>query len=184
MNYELKSIRTWSVVKAVFFLSLITGFAVGVLYALFIGPIILLGESFGANPAAENIGVGVILVIMPFFMAFISAVINTILVAIGVPLYNLLGRTIGGIEFSLEAKDTPITPIPAPPQELSKPLIVSPPPPPPVSTSEIEPEESTVLPDESQPSPGESPAPNSETTPESSDNDNDDARQDDKPTQL
>lgn len=136
MKYSLKSVSTWSAVKITFFLSLVLGFMIGVLYALFVGPLLLLGETLGGVASDEGAAVGIVMVIMPFAMAFISAMANTILVAIGVPLYNLLGRTVGGLEFELEPQAVAVPPVDMRPPATDKPITAAPPPPPPVQSTE------------------------------------------------
>ncbi len=103
MKYELKRIGIWSAVKITFILSLIMGFIFGIFYALLIFMLTSLPMAMMQDDqmaALQNFGAAAA-VILPFFMAFFMAIINTIFTVIGIAAYNLVARMTGGVEWEL-----------------------------------------------------------------------------------
>ncbi len=163
MKLELKSIGYWSLIKVSFIVNFVLGLAIGLMYAVFFGFIMAITQSmgqFGNMPfPEEGIGVGVLVVVLPIFFGFLSAVFNTILVTIMAFVYNLIAKGIGGLELEFsqlpvqttnvayqnqaaavqtapppQPQKPPVQPQQAPPQQPATPApgSTTPPPPPPV----------------------------------------------------
>jgi hypothetical protein len=128
MKCELKRLGLWSVVKISFVVNLVLGFLLGIFYALFImmlafAPMTYMPRDFDSDfPMAVG---GVMMIILPIFMAGIAAVMNTILALIGALVYNLAAKLFGGLECELEvlggATVTPATESPQSPQRPPEP---------------------------------------------------------------
>ncbi|MEW6050012.1 MAG: DUF3566 domain-containing protein [Candidatus Zixiibacteriota bacterium] len=142
MRYELKTMAVWPFVKVSFFLNLIIGFIVGLLYAMFFGFIVSVMRQIPGVPGAEfdvaQLPIGILMIVLPIMFSLMGAFFNTVLGALVVLIYNAIARFAGGIEFELaEVKPewTPhSTPPPppgqCPPQPTSGPATAPPPPPP------------------------------------------------------
>lgn len=134
MKLELKRISLWATIKISFILNLVIGFVVGCFYALIFASLAMLpSASLQDSPFGEISGV--VALIIPFFMAFFVAVMNTILAFLLVVVYNFAARTMGGMEFeflNIEAQSIPATPV-------IPPLPSAPPPPSPPSQSPYSP---------------------------------------------
>ncbi len=125
MKYELKRIAVWPVIKITFMLSLVLGFITGIFYAIFITMFAFLprqmGGTFGSEPDLPMAVGGILLVIMPIFMAGFMAVINTIMAIITTLVYNLAARLTGGLEWELAPLDKrviqPASTTPPPPAD-------------------------------------------------------------------
>ncbi|MGB5105676.1 MAG: DUF3566 domain-containing protein [Candidatus Zixiibacteriota bacterium] len=121
MKLELKRISLWATIKISFVLNLVFGFVVGCFYALIFAAIAVLpSAAFQDSPVGEITGVFALMI--PFFMAFFVAVINTIFAFVLVLVYNFAARTMGGFEFEFSKVDDPattappaVTTIPTPP---------------------------------------------------------------------
>jgi hypothetical protein len=162
MRYELKSISLWAFVKVSFFLHLIVGFVLGLLYALFFGVFMTILSRLPGMPSSDletkSLPVGIMVVLFPIMFAILGAFFNTILGGIIVFIYNAVAKMVGGMELDLQpvaeaAHSAPQAPAISPsifPQQ-SKPAVYTapPPPPPPYRPSEPEPPAST-----SDPTPG------------------------------
>ncbi|MCK4857020.1 MAG: DUF3566 domain-containing protein [candidate division Zixibacteria bacterium] len=125
MKYELKRIAVWPVIRITFMLSLVLGFITGIFYAIFITMFAFLpmqmGGTFGSEPDLPMAVGGILLVIMPIFMAGFMAVINTIMAIITTLVYNLAARLTGGLEWELAPLDKrviqPASTTPPPPAD-------------------------------------------------------------------
>lgn len=134
MNWELKSISIWAFVKITFFVSLILGFIFGIFYGMVAGLMLSVMSEFAfmSQDDMSGLSAGSLMIIMPFFMSAAWAVMNTILGAIGVVIYNLLARLLGGLEFSFSPVESTSPPAPAVPTTAYTAASSTPPPPPPV----------------------------------------------------
>jgi hypothetical protein len=137
MKYEIKSVSIWSVIRVSFFVNLVIGFLVGILYAGLLSIVLasaasapqLFGEQLDLGPLAA----GVTMILVPVIFAFLAAVFNTLLAMACAVVYNLLGRTVGGLELTLESSSVvSVTKLPESDALLQT---ETPPPPPPVATS-------------------------------------------------
>jgi hypothetical protein len=84
--------------------SLVLGFILGLLYALFFAFILAIGSAFQPY-GADEFGVasfGMVIVFMPLFFAFFSAIFNSIAALVSVLAYNFVARTMGGLEYDVE----------------------------------------------------------------------------------
>ena len=141
MRYELKSIPIWPVVKVGFFVNLIVGLIFGILYAMFLIPIIALMTSIPEFQSGEfNMDaapLGVLVIIVPIMSALSGAFFGTISLVIITFIYNMTAKFIGGVELNLTR--TEIQPdMPAPTQPAAthtEPVQQTPPPPPPVESA-------------------------------------------------
>lgn len=152
MRYELKSIRIWSFTKVSFFVNLVVGFVLGLMYAMML-PILLAGMSefggfFGQSFDPSEVSIGVMLISMPIMGAMFAAVFHTLIGIVLIAMYNLVARLVGGLEMRFEPSETkpvsqvarPITAHTAPhkaplamaPRNDSAHVAATPPPPPPV----------------------------------------------------
>ena len=152
MRYELKSIRIWSFTKVSFFVNLVVGFVLGLMYAMML-PILMAGMSelggfYGQNLDPSEVPIGVMLVIMPIMGAMFAAVFHTLIGIVLVAVYNLVVRLVGGLEMRFEPVETkpvsqvarPITshmaphnaPLTMQPLDDTARVAATPPPPPPV----------------------------------------------------
>ena len=106
MKYELSRIEIWPVVKIVFFLSLLLGFFIGILYA----GMFLMMDMF-SNVALESgfddyssFGSGfVVILLIGCTLGF--SFLYTLGAMIGVVFYNVLAGSIGGLRFDLQSID-------------------------------------------------------------------------------
>ena len=133
MKFELKSIGYWSVIRISFIVNLILGLVMGVFFALFMQVIFSMGSKiatlYGMSLPAEDIPPFIILIILyPIMFGFGGAIFNTMFVVVGVFVYNMIGKFIGGLELEMsEMVLQPVAPV-APVQQQA----YAPPPPPPV----------------------------------------------------
>ncbi len=108
MRVELKSIGLWAFTKVAFFVNMILGFLIGILYAVFFGFLMAVMQNLpympdsGMDPAAE-VPFGFLIVIVPFIFAVIGGFIYTVLGLICVVIYNLVVKITGGLEFNLNS---------------------------------------------------------------------------------
>jgi hypothetical protein len=102
MNYEIKKIDVWSVVKIAFFLYGIFGLLFGLFYAILLSVLGGILSQFG--PEFESMGglTGILGIFMAFFLALFYAVIGAVFTALFTWIYNLLAKGLGGIRFYLE----------------------------------------------------------------------------------
>ncbi|MCB2231372.1 hypothetical protein KQH82_11710 [bacterium] len=128
MRYEIRSIGVWTTIKVGFFINLVTGFGLGVMYSLFM----VFSYSFSREMiVGQMMGLGMInpeemfLIIPPFF-AFGNAFFGTLLLVIVVLFYNLVARLMGGLELELKA-DTGRSVSEAPTARPSAPHVATPP---------------------------------------------------------
>ncbi len=137
MKFELKKIGVWSAIKVTFLISLVVGFAVGILYALFFLALmsIPMNQMPDDFPGMSGMFVGgIMLIIMPIMMSIFMAIINTIGAALSALVYNLVVKMVGGLELDLaEIKPVLVQPVvattpspppyepPAPPSEPERP---------------------------------------------------------------
>lgn len=105
MLFEMKRLPLWSVVKAVFFVSLIAGFIAGLLYGIimlkFIS-VVISNMEFGGEIFSDISSIGGIGV---FFMAVIFSLFSSVTTSVGALIaavsYNLVAGWFGGIEIEL-----------------------------------------------------------------------------------
>ncbi|MFH2054861.1 MAG: DUF3566 domain-containing protein [bacterium] len=130
MKLELKRIGVWSAIKVTFLLSLVIGFAVGILYALLIMMMMAIPMSQMPDdfPGISGMFVGgVMLVILPILMSIFMAIVNTVGAALAALIYNLVVKMIGGLELEFaEVKAVVMQPVartatPPPPYEPPQP---------------------------------------------------------------
>ena len=140
MRYELKSVPIWPLAKVAFFVHLVFGFVVGLFYAMAIVPLMALMANI---PQFQNEGfdmaaapVGVLIVLMPIFMALSSAFFGTVGSVILGAVYNLIARMLGGLELNLQPTESETTKVntPSPPAAQVQPVSAAPPPPHPVES--------------------------------------------------
>ena len=152
MRYELKSIRIWSFTKVSFFVNLVVGFVLGLMYAMML-PILVAGMSqfggfYGRSLDPSEMPIGIMLIILPIMGAMFAAVFHTLIGIVLVAVYNLVARLVGGLEMRFEPTETrpvsqaarPITAYTAPhnapltmkPRDDTVHVAAMPPPPPPV----------------------------------------------------
>ncbi|HVP07332.1 MAG TPA: DUF3566 domain-containing protein [Candidatus Acidoferrum sp.] len=149
MRYELKSIGLWAFVKISFFMNLILGFIMGLLYALFFSFIVTVLSRFPGisnnDLDAKSFPVGIMVIFLPILFAILGAFFNTVIGAVVVFLYNAIARMAGGFELEFEpmAIMVPSTPPPGsyqpPIYAQTPPAPSTPPPPPPFRPSQGEP---------------------------------------------
>jgi len=103
VNFELKRLDVWSLVKIVFFLYAIIGLLVGLFYTL----IFTLVGGMAGFLSRENVFPmmgpfsGLVVFFMSFVFAIFYAVFGSIVTAISAGLYNLLAKWMGGVKLSL-----------------------------------------------------------------------------------
>ena len=107
MRLEWKSISVWSVIKVGFFVNLILGFLLGLLYAVLFIPFMAAMGDFMAlegmgGPNLTEVGVVGMMIIMPLMLAVMNAVFGTIFLAIAAMIFNLVVRIVGGIEYEVD----------------------------------------------------------------------------------
>ncbi len=110
MNFELKRVDVWSVVKIVFFLYAVIGVLVGLFYTLIFTLVGGVTGFLGGEETFPMMGLfsGFVGFLMAFVLGIMYAVIGSITTAILVGLYNLLARWIGGLKFSLAEEAQPV----------------------------------------------------------------------------
>lgn len=124
MKLELKRISLWATIKISFIINLVLGFIVGCFYALMLVAISAMPSAFQNNEFEQFSGVfGAVALLMPFFFAFMMAIVNTILAFIMVVVYNFSARMMGGLELEFAKVDEPGTTL--------APIVTVPPVPPP-----------------------------------------------------
>ncbi len=106
MRYELKSIRIWSFTKVSFFVNLVVGFVLGLMYAMML-PILVAGMSqfggfYGRSLDPSEMPIGIMLIILPIMGAMFAAVFHTLIGIVLVAVYNLVARLVGGLEMRFE----------------------------------------------------------------------------------
>ena len=103
MNFELKRVDVWSLVKIVFFLYAIIGLLVGLFYTLIFTLVGGMAGFIGGENTFPMIGLfsGIAGFFMSFVFAIFYAVFGSIVTAISAGLYNLLAKWIGGVKLSL-----------------------------------------------------------------------------------
>lgn len=104
MRYELKTIGLWSLLKVSFFLNLVFGFVVGLVYAFMFSVMIAISgfiplEDLGVD--TSELSLGFLFVGLPIVFSIGSAVFSTLICVFGAVVYNLIARLIGGLEFDL-----------------------------------------------------------------------------------
>jgi len=132
MKFELKSFGYWSVIRVSFIVNLLLGLLIGVFFAVFVGLMFSFITSFtgmAGMPAFEEEMPPflLLLILYPIMFGFGGAVFNTIIAVIGVFIYNMIGKFIGGLE--LEMTEMVLQPA-VPAQQAARPPRQPPPPPP------------------------------------------------------
>ena len=163
MRYEVKSLGAWAFVKVSFFLNLIIGFVIGLLYAGFLGLMIFAASAMpfeGMGAAQQDLeAIGpIFLILLPIFCAIGAAIFQTLFGLIIVGVYNLIAKFVGGFEMTLEPvaqaqQVQQAQPVPAAPSYQSPP----PPPPPPTSQDVVRPTPPPPPPAGDQPRPDSNP---------------------------
>ncbi len=144
MRYELKSIPLWPVAKIAFFVNLVVGFLVGLMYAVFLIPFVALLSNIAAFETGEfgieAAPIGVLMMIVPFFTALSSAFFGTLGIVIVVLVYNLIARMTGGLELNLEQLGLhAAAPVQSDPAPMATTAVPTGPPPPPPGNARPEP---------------------------------------------
>ena len=106
MDYEIRKIDVWSVVKIAFFLYGIFGLLFGIFYAIMLTMVGGFLSQMGGEFEAMRGLTGVLGIFMAFFLALFYAVIGSVFTAILTWIYNLLAKGLGGIKFFLEQGST------------------------------------------------------------------------------
>ena len=108
MTYEWKRCEVWSVVKIAFLICGVTGFILGLFYAILLTLIGGLLGMAGGGEFEEISGLfsGAFGFFMAFVISFTYAVVGSIMAAILAWLYNLFARFVGGIRITLEPEDS------------------------------------------------------------------------------
>ncbi|MBD3403213.1 hypothetical protein GF420_09990 [candidate division GN15 bacterium] len=149
MRYELRSISLWTTLKVGFFLNLVTGFGLGLFYAVFSTFTISLTRElmpFGGMAGGQLMSADELLVFLPLLFAFGNAVFGTLFLWLVALVYNLLARLMGGLEFALKP-DEESAPVARPQPAQSDP---------PPSTPAVAPSASPVAPAQQAPPSSES----------------------------
>ena len=146
MYFELKSVNVWSMIKVWFFLNLIVGLGIGLVYAFFsFLTVAAAGELLflRAGLDVQDLSPGLILIMLPIAFALGHAIFGTLLVALLSVVYNITARLFGGLQFEAvqddddsdvaaadQVTEEALTPKPERHSEYSAP----PPPPPPLGS--------------------------------------------------
>lgn len=103
MEYEIKRINVWSIIKIVFIISFLIGVLIGIFYALILTTIGNLIQDFVVNEydfAAKPINTFSVFFLI-LFCAVIVSISNSILSAIFIICYNVVVQWIGGVKVEL-----------------------------------------------------------------------------------
>ena len=104
MQYTIRHIHVWSVVKIVFFILAISGFLVGLFWGMFLW---IFSSALGALMPAELEPPemsGAMIVVLAFVLAPIYGVFGAVGAALAAAIYNMIGKLTGGIEIELVPK--------------------------------------------------------------------------------
>jgi hypothetical protein len=103
-TYELRKCDIWSVMKIAFLMCGVTGFILGLFYAILLTIIGGILDMIWGGRFEEISGLfsGLFGFFMAFALAFTYAVLGSIMAAILAWLYNLFARLVGGIRLTLE----------------------------------------------------------------------------------
>ena len=109
MIYQIRRINVWSVMKVAFVVFAILGLIIGFFYAIFFAFLGQMMEFAAPGEFGRMTGFfsGVMGIFTAFFLALFYAVIGSLMSAFFVAIYNLLARTVGGIELHLEPPESP-----------------------------------------------------------------------------
>jgi hypothetical protein len=110
MKFELKRIPVFPVIKVTFLVSLVLGFALGLLIAMFIVPILAMIGSMAPPGSSDRspfggMSAGILVIVLPIVYAVMLAVMNTLMVLIATGAYNTIAKFAGGIELELESTE-------------------------------------------------------------------------------
>lgn len=136
MRYELKTIPFWPVLKVGFFVNLAVGLLVGIVYAMFLIPLMALLSSLPALQSGDfdfgGAPLGMMMIVMPVVTALSWAFFGTLFLAVVALVYNLTARLVGGLELDLEKVISVPEPVRAAPESYApaRPETRPPPPPP------------------------------------------------------
>lgn len=118
MYVELKSVNVWTMIKTWFFLNLVIGIGMGLVYSMISLFTLTAATEFlilqGFDPSV--IDPITLMILMPILFGCGNAIFGTMLVAILSIVYNITGRLFGGLQFELVADeeeeeiDVPIEP--------------------------------------------------------------------------
>ena len=140
VKFEIKSVGVWSFTKMSFFINLIGGFLLGLLYAIFLGFFVAVFSQIPGGPGGMPFGdegapMGILLVALPIIFSIGGAVFNTIIGVVLVGLYNLGARLFGGLELKMNSVEVVTPPPDSQPYYAATPSTPPPPPstPPPVT---------------------------------------------------
>ena len=104
MEYEIRRINTWSVIKIVFLVSFFIGALIGIFYALILSFINNLIQQFAVDEIEQ--GLRSLNVLTPFFLilffAIFTSISNSIISAIFIGIYNFMAQWIGGIKIDIK----------------------------------------------------------------------------------
>ena len=101
MQYTIRHIHVWPVVKIAFFIFAISGFLVGLFWGMFLWIFSsVLGTIMPAEFEAPEMS-GAIIVILAFVLTPMYGVFGAIGAGIGTAIYNVVGKLTGGIEIEL-----------------------------------------------------------------------------------
>ncbi|MFH1009537.1 MAG: DUF3566 domain-containing protein [Candidatus Latescibacterota bacterium] len=103
MDYELRRIEIWSVVKVAFFVCAILGFFPGIALSLLLWVFSSVIRAFVPGEMGDISGSSPTMFTMAVILAPLFGAIGAVLAGIAAALYNLLARWIGGVQFRLDA---------------------------------------------------------------------------------
>ena len=101
MEYEIKRINAWSIIKIVFLVSFLLGALIGIFYALILTIFNNLISNIDFGYDLQPLGVISLFFLIIFFAIFIS-ITNSIISVIFVGSYNFLASCIGGIKLDVK----------------------------------------------------------------------------------
>ena len=108
MRYEIERIEVWPAVKIGFFVGAALGFLIGAAWA---GLFVLI-SGLASMVVPEEVGRGLFAIpaaagmMIPFVTTLVQGLLWALLAAIGVFIYNLLSRWVGGLVLHLTPDDT------------------------------------------------------------------------------
>ncbi len=110
MKLELKRISLWTTIKISFVVNLVLGFVLGCFYAFLLVAISSMPSAAFRDSELEQFSgmFGAVALFVPFFFAFMMAIVNTILAFIMVVVYNFSARMMGGLELEFAKVDEPV----------------------------------------------------------------------------
>jgi hypothetical protein len=112
MQYTIRRIHIWSVIKIAFFILAISGFLVGLLWGIFLWAFSSVLEAIMPAEFGTPEMSGLMVFILAFVLAPIYGVFGAVTAGIATAIYNAISKLTGGIEIQLTPKrpEPPIEP--------------------------------------------------------------------------